>query len=575
MGKMFHLAAFMAAFSVSLFGQSGPIQRNPFTTATNGQQVSATNLFGVVTNGSFVYSVNTNIIVGSGFPPAADSLWNHYFLLTNGTYSYSTVYLTNQGTTFYGFSTKASQRVTNTTPNVGWVGNYQWSSPAGNIPGTFVYLTNVVALNQPIPNNLNIPSLTLPDGTVTNLSDIPFEMPWPMQSALVQMFRNDKTAYWDTNGNDSTAVLGDPSHPSSTFTNAAALLPAGGGSIWLTPEQHFQWTDVTITAPNKPIAFVALGKTTSAGYGQYTFSTQLLCSTNLSFYGGTWDVVVYAQSGMTWFARYATFYPDTGPAGSVDVFYDNAGATGSVQLTDVDYCKMFSTFDCFNTTPGPVGAGSVGSIKHSWLISRQDPLGSSGANPTRTISVQGSHQLLVKDCLLVACGAVNSGGLISTNVCVQATGGAVVTLDNTTMICGFTNFDYGLQVLADGVGSAIYIRNMVFPTSYLTSNGGVISTTLDINAGTITATNFTGNSYSSLAPHTPVAVTVGASPFSFTNNNAGALECYFSGGTAFSVSKNGAAVYGSLIGDSYFVLQPTNKCVITYTVAPTFFTNAW
>jgi hypothetical protein len=90
-------------------------------------------------------------------------------------------------------------------------------------------------------------------------------------------------------------------------------------------------------------------------------------------------------------------------------------------------------------------------------------------------------------------------------------------------------------------------------------------------AGSVVATN----GFASYAPHTPVAVTVGASPFSYTNNTTTAQECYFSGGTAYSITKMGSAVYGSITGNDYFVLQPTNYCTITYTVAPTLFTNAW
>jgi hypothetical protein len=102
-------------------------------------------------------------------------------------------------------------------------------------------------------------------------------------------------------------------------------------------------------------------------------------------------------------------------------------------------------------------------------------------------------------------------------------------------------------------------------TSTLNVNGDVTAIT------TITATN----GFASYATHVPVAVTVGASPFRFTNSTPVAIECYFSGATAFSVSKNGVGVFGSLAGSSYFVLQPTNQCVITYTVAPTFYTNSW
>lgn len=76
--------------------------------------------------------------------------------------------------------------------------------------------------------------------------------------------------------------------------------------------------------------------------------------------------------------------------------------------------------------------------------------------------------------------------------------------------------------------------------------------------------------------HLAVAVTVGASAFNFTNNTPDRLECFFSGAAAYSVSKNGVAVYGSLAGDAYFVLQPTNNCTITYLAAtPTMFTNKW
>ena len=76
-------------------------------------------------------------------------------------------------------------------------------------------------------------------------------------------------------------------------------------------------------------------------------------------------------------------------------------------------------------------------------------------------------------------------------------------------------------------------------------------------------------------PHLPVAVTVGSSPFNFTNNTKSTLECYFSGSVAYSVSKNGVGVFGSLASDGYFHLQPTNTLTITYSVAPTFYTNSW
>lgn len=75
----------------------------------------------------------------------------------------------------------------------------------------------------------------------------------------------------------------------------------------------------------------------------------------------------------------------------------------------------------------------------------------------------------------------------------------------------------------------------------------------------------------------PNAVTIGGSPFIFVNNTTANLECYFSStSVAYSVSKNGAAVYPSLVGDDYLILQPTNSVSITYVATPpTVFTNAW
>lgn len=75
----------------------------------------------------------------------------------------------------------------------------------------------------------------------------------------------------------------------------------------------------------------------------------------------------------------------------------------------------------------------------------------------------------------------------------------------------------------------------------------------------------------------PNAVTVGASPFVFVNTTGVNLECYFSStAVAYSISKNGAAVYPSLVGDDYLILQPTNSLTVTFSVTPpTLFTNAW
>lgn len=72
----------------------------------------------------------------------------------------------------------------------------------------------------------------------------------------------------------------------------------------------------------------------------------------------------------------------------------------------------------------------------------------------------------------------------------------------------------------------------------------------------------------------PTAVILTGSVFTFSNSTPAILECYFSGSVAYAVAKNGVTVFGSLAADGYLLLQPTNKVAITYTVAPTMFTNS-
>lgn len=73
-------------------------------------------------------------------------------------------------------------------------------------------------------------------------------------------------------------------------------------------------------------------------------------------------------------------------------------------------------------------------------------------------------------------------------------------------------------------------------------------------------------------------VTVGASPFSFTNNTSSRLEAYINAGTGTTaVTKNGSSVYGALSGaDTYVLLQPGCWMTLTYSIGtPTVTTNAW
>ena len=88
-----------------------------------------------------------------------------------------------------------------------------------------------------------------------------------------------------------------------------------------------------------------------------------------------------------------------------------------------------------------------------------------------------------------------------------------------------------------------------------------------VAAGSIIATN----GFASYVTHTPVAVTVGGSPFSYTNNTPVAQEVHVGGGTITTISKNGVTIPDNNVN----ALQPTNYITITYTLIPTMTTNAW
>ena len=95
------------------------------------------------------------------------------------------------------------------------------------------------------------------------------------------------------------------------------------------------------------------------------------------------------------------------------------------------------------------------------------------------------------------------------------------------------------------------------------ANGGTFG-------GTVTASGF-----ASTSPHTPTAVTLGASPFNFTNTAAACMKYRLSGAVAYSVTVDGVAVFGSLAGDIGDTIQPGEYITVTYTSVPTLYTNLW
>jgi len=67
----------------------------------------------------------------------------------------------------------------------------------------------------------------------------------------------------------------------------------------------------------------------------------------------------------------------------------------------------------------------------------------------------------------------------------------------------------------------------------------------------------------------PIAVTPGASPYTYTNNSTGNQFVYVAGGTVSSITQNGVATG---LTSGIFPLAPNDTLTVTYSVAPTTFT---
>jgi hypothetical protein len=104
------------------------------------------------------------------------------------------------------------------------------------------------------------------------------------------------------------------------------------------------------------------------------------------------------------------------------------------------------------------------------------------------------------------------------------------------------------------------------------TSSGVVNVWTNIYAVGIVVTNGIGT----LSPHIAVQVTVGASPFTFSNSTPVNLKLHFVGqAAAYSYTLNGVAVFtgtNSVPDD----LATTNVTVITYSsTAPLLYTNSW
>lgn len=138
-------------------------------------------------------------------------------------------------------------------------------------------------------------------------------------------------------------------------------------------------------------------------------------------------------------------------------------------------------------------------------------------------------------------------------------------------------------VIASAQG--VFIQVPLGGGNYISCNGNFVGIlkTLTCSAAasfsgavTMGSTLALTNGINSVGSHIPAAVTVGASPFSFTNQTPVALHMHILDAAAYSVTLNGVSIVSSFTGPYPDVLQPTNIWTITYlSTAPTLVTNTW
>lgn len=157
------------------------------------------------------------------------------------------------------------------------------------------------------------------------------------------------------------------------------------------------------------------------------------------------------------------------------------------------------------------------------------------------------------------------------SITIEMSGGGTIPTFATFVNCVITN--------STGTGND--------PTNYIWEVGKTLHTNYvyiiggDINPGginSVTVGNKANNATCAPMPQyysdTPIAVTVGASPFTFQNTSYQPMAVKLTDTSAYSYTKNGVPIGGSIAGNNAIVLSPLSTIVVSYlAAAPTMYTN--
>lgn len=567
----------ISIFSVSTCGYSAGLVNGTLSSVPNsGSSVTASNIAavgGVMQNGN---ATNVSQIDSSGRLVSYSIITittnrllvtNDYYFQGAGSAGYTTPFHWNGTINGYTNATKVFGSVNDsgyyyevgTAPLSGMVGNDDYS-PSGVIPS---------------PASANPTNWTSLDGQVWS-ADVHgigtttgyFGTNLVYTTNTITIFTNanflnpvGNYIYASPNGNDLTAIRGEASRPFRTMDGINTVLQPGDTIIC--SSGFIGWSNSIIPLTTKSITISGAGAGVTLLNLASFVDNYCISSLTLSncYFGGCTNVVL---NNVNFSGAADCLTPDTNIKWDISVFNS----------------KLTTAFDAYADTTTLTNSSAY---LYNCVMIGADRYSKTGASFCPELITLGGGRLKMVGGAII--NETLSGG--NNPCCVNANiNTAYAEFYNVYFqppsISGKTNW-----VIYNNVGATIKLYNCIMNTNLIYDPSNKVSIINGYQGGNYTGT-FSGNgsgltninistatgALPANSPKTPTTVSLTGSIFTFSNATPSILECYFSGSVAYAVTKNGVGVFGSLAADGYFQLQPTNICAITYTVAPTFYTNS-
>ena len=308
----------------------------------------------------------------------------------------------------------------------------------------------------------------LAGNSINNIAYAAYAMPDIVAIGLTNRFYyGTNTAFVSTNGNDSTAVLGNVNFPFLTISNAHASLPTNGynSCIWLASGQTFAVTSVIATL--KTFSIVMMGASINNGTNGGT-TPAFQVKTNLSIWGGNLSQPVNPNADTAIVAfHYVSWFPDWLSNNGIDCI--NSSLTTVGQSIHADHCVFRNGGDIVNCGGGSTSNSTI------WTFSDCSFIGDGHTYGVTRIYLKGGNASF-KNCNFAIYGqggtATPTGGAYVTNACIIASGTTVV-LDNCNLIAGSGSGPTNLSFvdLAAANGGQFLLQNMSYKPLFYNMDG--------------------------------------------------------------------------------------------------------